>query len=39
MKLLEYRMYLQGQDIPDDALEQQMIIVGDFIKFFPKAHR
>ena len=33
MKLQEYRMYLQGQHIPSDSIEQQMIIVGDFTKF------
>lgn len=33
MKLQEYRMYLQGQDIPRDVIEQQMILVGDFVKF------
>ena len=33
MKLEEYREYLQGQDVPDDAIEKQMAIIGDFVKF------
>jgi hypothetical protein len=33
MKLQEYRMYLEEQDIPGDVIEQQMILVGDFAKF------
>jgi hypothetical protein len=33
MKVEEYKKHLQGQDIPDDAIEKQMAIVGDFAKF------
>jgi hypothetical protein len=33
MKAGKYREYLQVQGIPDDAIEKQMTIVGDFSKF------
>ena len=33
MKLQEYRTFLQGQGSPDDAIKQQMMVVGDFVKF------
>jgi hypothetical protein len=33
MKLQEYRMYLREQGNPEDAIEQQMTLVGDFVKF------
>jgi hypothetical protein len=33
MKIEEYREYLQGQDMPDDAIEKQMAIIEDFVEF------
>jgi hypothetical protein len=33
MKIEEYREYLQRQDVPGQAIEKQMAIVGDFVKF------
>ena len=33
MKIKEYREYLQGQNISEDAIEKQMAIIGDFVKF------
>ena len=33
MKIEEYREYLQRQSIPGDAIEKQMAIIGDFVKF------
>ena len=33
MKIEEYREYLQGQDVPDDAIEKQMATIGDFVEF------
>jgi hypothetical protein len=32
MKIREYREHLQRQDIPGDAIEKQMAVIGDFIK-------
>jgi hypothetical protein len=33
MKLESYREHLQGQGTPDDAVEKQMTIIGDFVEF------
>ena len=33
MKTGEYREYLQGLGVPDDAIEKQIAIVGDFVEF------
>jgi hypothetical protein len=33
MKIEEYREYLQRQRIPDDAIEKQVAIIGDFVNF------
>ena len=33
MKIEEYREYLKEQDIPADAIEEHMAIIGDFVKF------
>jgi hypothetical protein len=33
MKIEEYREYLQRQSIPDDAIEKQVAIIGDFVNF------
>ena len=33
MKIQEYRAYLQGQGVPDDAIEKRLAIIGDFVKF------
>ena len=33
MEAEEYREYLQGQDVPGDAIEKRMAIVGDFARF------
>jgi hypothetical protein len=33
VKLQEYRTYLREQGIPEGAVEQQMILVGDFVEF------
>jgi len=33
MKLTEYKLYLQGQDIPDDVIERRIAIIEDFTKF------
>ena len=33
MRIGEYREVLQGQDIPADAVEERMAIVGDFARF------
>lgn len=33
MKKQEYRAYLQGQGIPEEAIESQMAIVGHFVDF------
>jgi hypothetical protein len=32
-KIEEYRAYLQGQNISDDTIAQQITIVGDFVEF------
>ena len=33
MKIEGYREYLQGRDIPADAIEKQISIIGDFVTF------
>ena len=33
MKAEAYREHLQGQDVPDAAVERQMAVVGDFVRF------
>jgi len=33
MRIEEYREYLQGQEILDDAVEERMAIVGEFVEF------
>jgi hypothetical protein len=33
MKTKEYTEYLRGQDVPEDAIEKRLAIIGDFVKF------
>ena len=33
MKIEEYTEYLQGQGVPDDAIEKRLAIIRDFVKF------